>query len=106
MLDLDDVLEALFEGVGLRGLPASKRTQGCVRVFFGTVLCGLSLVGAWKTLDYDASLHFRVAGATLFLALAAFGLLNIVFLRKWRWPGCLFVLAFFGLFAVRILFGP
>ena len=106
MLDLDDLVEAIGEAVGLRNLPASKRTQGCVRVGFGLLLVGLSAAGDWKTLGYPASLHFRLAGMALFVALAAFGLFNIVLLRRWRWPGCLVVLTFVGLFAVRILLGP
>lgn len=106
MLDLDDLVEAILDGIGLRNLPASKRAQGCVRVGFGMLLVLLSAAGAWKTLDYPASLHFRIAGVALFVALGSFGLFNVVLRRPWRWPGCLFVLAFIGLFAVRIVLGP
>jgi hypothetical protein len=103
---LDDVFEAVLEIVGLRALPDSKRAQGCVRVFFGLLIFALGLAGAWHTIDYDASLHFRVAGIALMLSIALFGLFTVVLLRRWRWPGCLIVLAFFGLFFVRIVFGP
>jgi hypothetical protein len=106
MLDLDDLVEAIGEAVGLRNLPASKRTQGCVRVGFGLLLVALSAAGAWKMSDYPASLHFRLAAVLLFVALGAFGLFNIVLLRRWRWPGCLVVIAFVGVFAVRFVLGP
>lgn len=102
---LDDLLEDLVGEIGLRGLTRSKRAEGCFRVFFGLLMVGLGLAGAWHTVDYDASLPFRVAGATLFLAVAALGLFNVVLLRKWRWPVLLFALAFVGVFAAAILFG-
>jgi hypothetical protein len=104
-MDLDDVIGDLLADVGRRALPRSRRAQGCARVFFGLLMFGLGLVGAWHTTGYDASLAFRLAGVALFLAMAAFGLFNVVLLRRWRWPGCLFVLAFVGLFVASILFG-
>jgi hypothetical protein len=106
MPDLDDLLPAIFEALGLRNLPASERAKGCARVGFGALLVGLSAAGAWQMRGYPASLHFRVAGVAVFVGLAAFGLFNVVLRRPWRWPGCLFLLAFAGLFAGRILLGP
>jgi hypothetical protein len=106
MPDLGDLLEALADAAGLRNLPVSERTRGCVRVGFGVLLAALTLTGAWQMLRYPASLHFRLAGTALFVAIAAFGIFNIVLLRRWRWPGCLVLVALAGIFAVRILLGP
>jgi len=102
---LDDLLEGLLEGLGHHAIPTSRRAQSCFRIAFGLLLVGLSGAGVWKTWTYPAGLPFRLAGMALFAALALFGLLNMVLLRPVRWPGCLVLLAFVGLFAVRLLFG-
>ena len=61
--------------------------------------------GIWHTLQYDATLPFRLAGALLFVFLGAFFLLNVALGRRWSWPWKGFVAAFALLFLVRILFG-
>ena len=61
-MDLDD----LFDGFG-PDLIRSKRAKGVARVLFGLLGVGLSCAGAWHTLGYDASLHFRVAAVGLFV---------------------------------------
>jgi len=104
--DLDEVLGELLVRAGMRKVGGGRRTRGCLRAFFGLLLAGLSVAGVWKTMTYDASLHFRLAGAALFAALALFAVVNVLLLRRTRLPGCLVLLAFFALFAVRILLGP
>jgi len=99
-VDFDD----LFDGIDL-GVGRSKRVRGALRVFFGLLGTALGATGAWHTLDYDASLPFRLAGALLFVFLGAFFLVNVALGRRssWTWKG--FVAAFVLLFVVRILFG-
>jgi hypothetical protein len=77
-----------------------------VRVLFGLVGTALSAVGAWHTLDYDASLHFRVVAVALFVFMGAFFLVNVTLLRKASWPWKGLLAAFVMLFVVRIVLGP
>ena len=100
-MDLDD----LFDGFG-PDLFKSKRAQGVLRVFFGLLGTGLAAAGAWHTLGYEASLHFRLAAVALFVFMGAFFLVNVTLLRRASWPWKGFVAAFVMLFVVRIVFGP
>ena len=100
-MDLDDLLDGIDIGSG-----GSRRVQGALRVLFGllgTALCG---AGVWYTLQYDASLHFRLAGALLFFFLAAFFLVNVTLRRAWSWPWKGVLAAFVLLFVARLAFGP
>ena len=100
-MDLDDLLDGIGPDIG-----KSKRAQWVVRVLFGLVGTALSAVGAWHTLGYDASLHFRLAGVALFVFLGAFFLVSVTFARRASWPWKGFLAAFVLLFVVRIVFGP
>jgi hypothetical protein len=100
-MDLDD----LFDGLDL-DLFKSKRAKGVLRVFFGLLGTVLSVVGAWHTLGYEASLHFRLAAVALFVFMGAFFLVNVTLLRRASWPWKGFAAAFVMLFVVRIVFGP
>lgn len=100
MVDLGDMLDGF--GPDLK----SKRAQALIRVLFGLLGLVLSAAGAWHMRSYDASLHFRIAGAILFFFLGAFFLVNVILTSKasWSWKG--FILSFVLLFVVRIVFGP
>jgi len=100
-MDLDDLLEGIGFDIG-----GGKRTQAVVRVFFGLLGTGLGVAGAWHMTGYDASLHFRLVAAALFVFMAAFFLLRVTLLRRASWPWKGFVAAFVLLFVVRIVFGP
>ena len=100
-MDLDDLFDFIEPNI-----LKSKRAQSVMRVLFGLVGTALSAVGAWHTLDYDASLHFRLAGVALFVFLGAFFLVNVTLARKSTWPLKGFAAAFVMLFVVRILLGP
>ncbi len=100
-MDLDDLLDGVGPDIG-----TSKRAQWVVRVLFGLLGTGLGVAGAWHMLDYEASLHFRLAAVALFVFMAAFFLVNVTFLRRASWPGKGFVAVFVLLFVVRIVFGP
>jgi len=100
-MDLDDLLDGIDLGIG-----RSNRVKSVLRLFFGllgTALCG---AGVWHTLQYDASLHFRLAGALLFFFLAAFFLVNVTLRRAWSWPWKGILAAFVLLLVVRFIFGP
>jgi hypothetical protein len=92
-------------GEAISGGEPSKRAQAVVRVLVGLVGAVLSVAGMVKIFSYDAGLAFRLAGIFMFAMLACFCALNIVLLRKWKWPGRLFLLSLPLLFAVRIVFG-
>jgi hypothetical protein len=66
----------------------------------------LSIAGIVKMFSYDAGTAFRLAAIFLFAMLACICGLNIVLLRKWKWPGRVFLFSLPLLFAVRIIFGP
>lgn len=100
-MDLDD----LFDGIDL-GLGRSRRVRVVLRLFFGLLGAALGGAGAWHTLGYDASLHFRLAGALLFVFLGAFFLVNVALARRSSWPWKGFVAAFVLLFVARVVFGP
>lgn len=103
---MDDLLEELFEEVGL-GLKGSKRGQVIARIFFGALGVLLSAVGVWHMLfRAEGGLHLRGAAALMFALLGAFWLFNVCLLKKWRWPGLLFAASFALLFVLRIVFGP
>jgi hypothetical protein len=99
-LDLEDLLS----GLGSTRTP-SKRGQLVGRLFFGTVLTALSVVGAYQVATDDAGLAFRLAGVALFAALALFGSLGVGLGVRVRFFGCLVLASFAGLFATRIIFG-
>jgi hypothetical protein len=99
-MDFDD----LFDGIDL-GLRGSRRVRALLRLLFGLLGTGLSGIGVWHTLHYDAGLAFRLAGALLFVFLGAFFLVNVALGRRSSWPWKGFVAAFVLLFVVRILFG-
>jgi hypothetical protein len=99
-VDLDD----LFDGFG-PDLVRSKRARGVLRVLFGLLGTGLACAGAWHTLDYDASLHFRVVATSLFVFMGAFFLVNVTLARRASWPWKGFVAAFVLLFVARIVLG-
>jgi hypothetical protein len=100
---LDEIFEGILEGITL-GEP-SKRAGNIIRILFGLMGTFLGFAGMVHVMGYDASLHFRLAGAVLFFFLACLCCFNIMFLRRWKWPGLMFALSFVGLFVVRILFG-
>jgi len=100
-MDLDDLLDGADFGTG-----GSKRVQGVLRFFFGLVGTALCGAGVWLTLRYDASLHFRLAGALLFFFLLAFFLVNVTLRRAWSWPWKGALAAFVLLFLVRLALGP
>ncbi len=99
-MDLGD----LFDGIGGSG-QLSPRGQRIARILFGGGLAVLSLFGAVYVLLEDGGLPLRIAGATMFVALAAFGLFAIALGRGVKPFGCFFLLSFAGLFVVRIVFG-
>jgi hypothetical protein len=92
-------------GDAIAGSDPSKKAQALMRVLFGLVGVALSVAGMIKMFSYDAGLAFRLAAIFLFAMLACFCGFNIVLLRKWKWPGRLFLLSLPLLFAVRIVFG-
>lgn len=91
--------------LGGRGRPR-PRLQAALRIGFGLLGLGLSLVGIGHLLGPQSPLPvlaWQLAGALLFLALGCFCLFNVVLLRPWRWPGRLTLLALPLLFLVRLL---
>ena len=102
---LDDILEGLLEA-WLAGKGTSKRTQLVFRVLFGLLGVGLSAVGFYHMIDYDAGLHFRAAAAAVFVFMGCFSLFNVTLLLPWKWPGRGFVLSFVLVFVARIALGP
>jgi hypothetical protein len=103
---LDDLIETLFDDVDL-GLKGSQRAQIIMRIFFGGLGVLLSGAGVWHMLfRVEGGLHLRCGAALMFALLAAFCLFNVCLLKKWRWPGRLFLVSFALLFVLRIVFGP
>jgi hypothetical protein len=102
-MDLDDLLDGIGFG---SSRPLTERKQRLVRFLFGLVLAVLCTFGAVHVFGTEGGLAFRLAGVAMFASLAAFGLFSIGFGVAVRQLGCLFVLSFVALFAVRILFGP
>jgi hypothetical protein len=99
-MDLDDLLS----GLGPSGTP-SKRVQVVARLVFGAVLAALSGVGAYHVATDEAGLPFRLAGVSMFVAVALFGVLGIGLGVRVRALGCLVLASFPVLFLTRILFG-
>jgi len=89
----------------ISGGEPSKKAQAVIRILFGMLGAALSVVGMVKIFSYDAGLAFRLAGIFMFAMITCFCGLNIVLLRKWKWPGRLFLLSLPLLFSVRIIFG-
>ena len=103
---LDDLIETLFDDVDL-GLKGSQRAQVIMRIFFGGLGLLLSLVGTWHMLfRAEGGLHLRLGMALMFAVLASFCLFNVCLLKRWRWPGRLFLVSFVLLFVLRIVLGP
>jgi hypothetical protein len=103
---LDDLIETLFEDVDL-GLKGARRAQIVWRILFGGLGLLLSAAGAWHMLfRVEGALHLRLGASLMFALLGAFCLFNVCLLKKWRWPGRLFLASFVLLFALRIVFGP
>lgn len=100
-MDLDDLLDGLGPD-----LIRSKRARGLARALFGLLGVGLSCAGAWNTLGYHASFHFRLVAVGLFVFVGAFFLVNVTLARRASWPWKGFVAAFVLLFVVRIVLGP
>jgi hypothetical protein len=102
---LDDLIETLFDDVDL-GLKGSQRGQVVWRIFFGGMGVLLSGVGMWHMLfRVEGGLHLRLGATLMFALLAAFCLFNVCLLKKWRWPGRLFLASFVLLFVLRITLG-
>jgi phosphohistidine phosphatase len=103
---LDDLIETLLDDVDL-GLKGSRRAQVIMRIFFGGLGLLLSGLGGWHMLfRVEGGLHLRFGTALMFALLAGFCLFNVCLLKKWRWPGRLFLASFALLFVLRIVFGP
>jgi hypothetical protein len=101
---LDDLLENIDLSGRASGRPSAA--AGAVRRVFGLLGLALSLVGAVRCFSYAAGVHFRLAGALLFVAVACFCLFNVALARQWLWPILLVPLSLAALFAVRIMLGP
>lgn len=96
--------EALSERLG-----DSRRTQTLFRLGFGLLGSGLSIAGFMHFMlrvDPGRNTPMHASMLLLFAMLACFCLFNIALLRRWRWPGRLFVFALVALFATRFAFGP
>jgi hypothetical protein len=102
---LDDLIETLFDDVDF-GLKGPKRMRVVLRIVFGLLGLLLSAAGAWHMLfRVQGGAHLRFCAATMFGLLGAFCLFNVCLLKKWRWPGVLFLASFGLLFVLRIVFG-
>lgn len=100
MIDLGDLLE----GLGTTRQPG-PRGQRIGRLVFGLLLGALAFAGAYQVATTDAGGAFRLAGVVMFTTLGLFGVFGLALGVGVRLFGCLAVLSFVALFAVRILFG-
>jgi hypothetical protein len=105
---LDDLIESLIEDLPIGPSKLSKRAQVLFRLFFGVLGTFLGIAGMLKFIidpPEAGNLGMLISIQALFFFLACFCLFNVAFLRKWRWPGLLFVASLVMLFVTRILFG-
>ena len=106
---IGDILEALFEDLPVgRGLP-SRGVQVATRLFFGLLGAGLGTAGVFKFAtdpDLTRNVALRFSVVCLFAFLACFCLFNVGFVRKWRWPGRLFLASLALVFVARLALGP
>ncbi len=106
---IDDILAGLFGEVVLGRLTRSRRFRLIARLFFGLLGAGLGVAGAVHfglRSGLTTNLAMRVSFVALLLSLALFWFFNVALLRRWRWPGILFIASFVCLFVARLLFGP
>lgn len=106
---LDDILLGLFGEAILGPLTRSRRFRLVARLFFGILGAVLGIVGAvhfWLRKDQSGNLVMRASFVTLLVALALFWFFNVGLLRRWRWPGVLFIVSFICLILSRIVLGP
>lgn len=105
---IDDMLVELFGQAAFGRLGKSRRAQLLVRPFFGIVGSFLGVAGAVfiaRRDDLGTNVAMRTSMIALFVFLSAFSLFNVALGRRWRWPGCLFVLSFVMIIATRLMFG-
>lgn len=106
---IDDLLAGLFGELVVGRLTASRRFRLVARLFFGLLGAGLGIAGAAHLglrPGLTSNLALRVSFVVLLASLGFFWLFNVALLRRWRWPGALFVASFVCLFLARFLFGP
>ena len=105
---VNDALGRLFgEAIGRR-LPASRRAQLLVRIFFGLLGAGLAVAGLARfAVDprLAANGPLRLSMLAMFASLGSFFLCNVALGRRWRWPAVIFVVSYVSLFVTRIAFG-
>jgi hypothetical protein len=105
---LDDLLESLIEDLPIGPSNLSKRAQVLFRLFFGMLGAFLGIAGMVKFIvspPSDGNLGMLIGIVALFFFLACFCVFNVALLRKWRWPGVLFIVSLVMLFVTRIMFG-
>jgi len=106
---IDDILAGIFGEAVLGPLTRSRRFRLLARLFFGLLGAGLGVGGAFyfalRSGPTD-NLAMHVSFVVLLLSLACFWFFNVALLRRWRWPGIVFVASLICLFLARLLFGP
>lgn len=104
----DDLIESLIEELPAGSGNASKRAQLLFRLFFGLLGALLGAAGMVKFIvdpPDTGNTAMWISMLALFFFLACFCLFNVAFLRRWRWPGVMFLISLVMLFVTRIAFG-
>ncbi|MCL4691103.1 MAG: hypothetical protein KJ060_01115 [Candidatus Hydrogenedentes bacterium] len=105
---LDDLIESLIEDLPVGPGNVSKRAQVLFRLFFGVLGALLGVAGMVKFIvdpPDTANTAMWISMLAVFFFLACFCLFNVAFLRRWRWPGVMFLISLVMLFVTRIAFG-